>query len=1522
MGKIDIFKVDNHIGDRVVIYRNFGNEDIEGIVAEIGDEYVVLIRDNGRKSRVFEDIISGWDTIDSSPSVQEEASAALPASSEQMPVLEKEEPEEQVIEDHQPGAIVQAPDALSVQDEEDGGTVAIDEPEVLAGDSSEEKTDSHNDSQETVDTSRKMGFTIVGKIDLSKCGDPRFRKIEEESHSDAKLIGNQDQQEQTVIETISAPNDNQVASETEGTVSIPAEDGPLSSTPHESSKDGDSEVSVVDPQRTIDLDYVKSFLKGQLEPLNSTFSVDDDSVITALENISLDYLNATKVVHENAHIVGASKTFCMIEKGDGVALKCYYSRVADYNILYQLRNFEYGSSIPVLACTYIQKSTGKEIVTAVCGLRSPKEYIEELIHLVDERNYVFAKLLYDDIRFNSVIIVSDLTRANKTNWRSLGKEFKAVNFSQLELPMISLDLKESSDSAEKSIFKLTEYTVKRLVDAGNVSGAIEQIDKTIDDNSLSSKYVSNLMLRRAQLYSSIDDTGKAQQAYIDLISYNESVGASKNNLSHLYTELARLLLLSPETQAQAIVNLDKAIFLNPANKVAAALKAQATTTNEESGDSPDVSFVLETGSNSSVLSKMIDIDIQEHRFTDREILERNNTATPEIALRLYEEAIQSMEPERYPKYLEAAKAFSGLKVGSYNLQNYLYVIANYSRLKGNYLCNSVKRLALSTSIESQDVSIIRRLKDSAQSYYLETLDLWSSISGDSFDVENISTNSEASNDEVLGVVLEILANYLKLDVAHYYFSNHIACDYNAIFTSNFSQIFNQCIKSKNAELEKIAYHTVIQIGSYSIQVWNKLSQMKEGTRSMYEKFKYENSRVHIYELINGILGAQIDTSLSAGPFLKKSFTIHADSRNSFEKKSASLQSEVLGPHNIAEITEKWESLSIYWSLLSETETETKDKISEILAVLKPYLSRKDTERTNLLIKAQSIIDYQIQFINDNTTYYGRTFFFPLLNKWRKELKNILDERIALTNPILDVKGDPMYILDEEGKRVLNLVITNTGESSADGFELSLDLVAGEHQESITISNKEYEIPAGDRTPVKIDLTDKAIVGEKVINVKAWVSPYYLSNLLPAIEYDFSIESEEEAFNLTEADILWSDTRTPDSQLFVGREEILNRLVRHYSSIEKHEPYVLYGLTRTGKSSILRYLGETINGKSFWSRDGKSYNIIPIFIDFSQGASFGKASDFWNYVINECVFPQLEDFSISYEVFKCNGENPRKKDFDLLLTDLKGIGLYPLFLIDEFSYIRTLIDKDIINAAFLHTLRQYSLDGKASFIYAGTYDVKSLIKDARYGFTGAMVTAHDEEIGKIDPEPAEELMDAMHNDIVFTDDAKSRIHELSGDIPYFIQIICKNLGFFAVENKRKYIGYPELEKIVNILTGKEAQNRGSLVRELPENRFQNNQYSPLDPPEVVVLISSIVEKNRGLKIPRGVSYAELQDMWGSHGISDFRPKLASAIGLLVEKKVLQEYQDDGMQVYRLSVDLFRLWWENHHKDINRELSTIM
>jgi hypothetical protein len=341
--------------------------------------------------------------------------------------------------------------------------------------------------------------------------------------------------------------------------------------------------------------------------------------------------------------------------------------------------------------------------------------------------------------------------------------------------------------------------------------------------------------------------------------------------------------------------------------------------------------------------------------------------------------------------------------------------------------------------------------------------------------------------------------------------------------------------------------------------------------------------------------------------------------------------------------------------------------------------------------------------------------------------------------------------------------------------------------------------------------------------------------------------------------------------------------------------------------------------------GKDMTLLPFSWDLSQAASFGKASDFWEYALYQRVYEELDTFAKMYRLDFSDlqfPEKPRAKDFPIILNYFRTKDVYPFFLIDEFSYIKTLIDGGIVNAAFLHTLRQYSLDNLASFIYAGTYDIKQLIEDQKYGITGQLVNAIDEQINDIDDKYAVDLIEAMKEKLIFTPEAVSHIQTLSGNIPYFIQIICKYCGFYAAENNRRYIGYPELEKVIRILTGREESNVNSLVKNLPENVFQNNQFSPTDPKEVNVLISSIVHFNRDkINNPRGVGFDELQRLWAEKGVTAFRHKLAEAINLLKDKKNLIQEEDEGMPVYKFAVDLFRRWWSVHHSDIDLEITTI-
>ena len=114
----------------------------------------------------------------------------------------------------------------------------------------------------------------------------------------------------------------------------------------------------------------------------------------------------------------------------------------------------------------------------------------------------------------------------------------------------------------------------------------------------------------------------------------------------------------------------------------------------------------------------------------------------------------------------------------------------------------------------------------------------------------------------------------------------------------------------------------------------------------------------------------------------------------------------------------------------------------------------------------------------------------------------------------------------------------------------------------------------------------------------------------------------------------------------------------------------------------------------------------------------------------------------------------------------------------------------------------------------------------------------------------------------------------------------------------------------------------MVTRLPAGKFQNNQYSPTDPKEVSVLISSISYFNKNQIMPRGISSYELEKFWAEKKLSSFKSKLANSLKNLLEKKILIQEEDEELPVYKFSVDLFRRWWYNHHQDINLELTTLI
>lgn len=1205
-----------------------------------------------------------------------------------------------------------------------------------------------------------------------------------------------------------------------------------------------------------------------------------------LNSCSEQLLNS--IIGPNVNIFRVQGSTCIASNNEFSKITVLNNRIIDLELIEDLKKHQFGEIFPI-ACLYYIKKQKELIVTAAIKPQKVQSVIEKLIASIHDNN---INSIHSFIVFLKIAGVSSV---------KLNKLKRFLPKTTVVTTPIHIPINNNIDKDELTNFKIIEKELNKYIKENKHEIALEKINHYLN-SQLTAKYKSSLLLKKAQLFSSLNKQDESEKTYNELISYNKKHNSIPNNLSHLYSELARLQSLNLSKLNQAIQNAQSALKINPRNIYAENLlkQLQSKSPSQLINDVSQIidnsglveNLIIEDFDESFTISKLIDIDLEEHKFTDSEVISNNGKPTPIIAKRLLETAKEKKEgdlSDRYPLYLEAAKSFKDLNIGSYDSRDYLEAIAFYSMLKGNSLF-----IKFRSCIQNNDLEILRltRLKDSSCSYFIEALNLMSNIKSE--------------------LLLSILNNYLKLNIVLFFVKESQNSDLMTLFKGQFADTFNYCINNNSMDIRKIAYETLTTCGASSINTWNKLTEIPKKKVNFTYVFSTEISK----NLLNEIEPVTNFQTLRPQILLKSVFENRKKKVDKFLKEFNTLNQIEFSYHNISDIQLIWDKLTFFEFLLSETDMEIKMEISKIILILQPYLNRNQTERTNILIQARAVIERALTFISGNTTYYGRSLFYGLLKKWKTQIDHLLEERIAKSNPVLEIIIDPPYLLKRGDENYIPIIAKNIGESTSSGFNLRYLINSTENYiYTENIANYHKEIPSGAQIPIELILS-KNIPDHSAVNFKAIIAPIYQNKVLEPSEYSFTLENEPDS-SLTYDDIPWKDGPIPTEQMFKGRRKLVMDLAQHYLSMDRDKPYILYGLTRTGKSSILQYLRKELEDEEIKIK-GEYCKIITFFWDMSEAASQDKASDFYYYTLYECTYEEIlkkDAFSKENSTQLRFNDNVRFKDFKILLEFLHSHRYYPVFLIDEFSFIRNLMDKKTINSAYLHALRQFSLNEYASFVFSGTYDIKQLIKDEKYGITGQLVNTIEHQVNEIKPKHAEELIKVIDTQLSFTKEAINYIMFLSGNVPYFIQIICKNCGYYAVENKRQFIGYPELVKVVDILTGKIDSYSHSLIKKLPEGAFQNNQFSPQDPKEVACLISTIEFLNRNNTIPRGISYGELEEFWAKKNMTAFRPRLAEAITLLKDKKILYQYDDESIPVYKLAVDLFRLWWSNHHPDLN-------
>lgn len=1048
--------------------------------------------------------------------------------------------------------------------------------------------------------------------------------------------------------------------------------------------------------------------------------------------------------------------------------------------------------------------------------------------------------------------------------------------------------------------KQLEKELDSLIRNGQKEECLRQSYQIINTSRPTPKYLRSYLDRIVNTEIALDHTNEALQslAYLIVLTEQQS-NVNVNSIGHLYITMARLYQKG-NNREEALKAILYAESVKPNNNTITKLKESIQRMDSNDINNSDSSSDTSTPINGSVdtndsISKMLLEDVCQE--AKRQELLPSNEIIP--AEQLFGRAQnkrndQSVSFEgKAQLFLEAAGAYYNSKQTSTIM--YKISVANYARLKGHGMYARFANLIGNNSAELVE---LQALRDSACSYYVEALEIFNTL-------------GEKDN------LRELLLKYLQLSfvTSQIEGSKTPESDWEIISLGKLQEI---CLKGDSSENLNLLLRTYLVVGSAAEDVWISLINDKSGIGpfrgrcSDSERFKKQ-----AFNILNQINQSTIDVNNDLENFMHSLFVYRNERRNILSEAIQICLSWKFYSFDLSSFDNKWRKVLEYKDLMTNTDIIFVNSLIEVIEILKPYAGRKENERTRILVRAQQALLGTQKTIADTTTYYGNTFFSILINNWLKEISRQIEERDARTLPMLNISSEPAFITkDEHGNGVISIVVTNNGDSTAESFYVTA-----------TIDGKEYkvlhegELSSGDCSGESFVSSDFSSL--ESANVKFLLIAKYQGKDLNPIVYEATYEIESEDVLADEIDIPWNISKTPEEHIFKGREKELKTLIDHYLSKDRSLTYILYGLTRTGKSSILDYLRNRIDGKILKEDSSKHILAFKWYLNEFQYKN-STSAQFWTTALEMNIYNKLTE-ELADKVDAAYGENGfppagslSQIDFYKIVDVLNENNVIPLVTIDEFSFVRLMLKEGLIDATFISTLRNLALAGKACFVYSGTYDIKELPKEKEY-IAGQMNNTLPMPINQIEEQYANELIDACPK-IIFDERAKAYIRALSGCVPYWIQWICLACGKYAVASKHRHLGFNEVNDVVRVLTGEVQPGKRDTWESLDETNFHNNQIDPENIAEHQ-LISSISYLNReSTQIERGISMDELKRLWDKYSVNEERRlNMTRALASLKDKKILYSFTDEGREVYRLSVDLFRRWWFVHHRDLDLEFS---
>lgn len=371
-------------------------------------------------------------------------------------------------------------------------------------------------------------------------------------------------------------------------------------------------------------------------------------------------------------------------------------------------------------------------------------------------------------------------------------------------------------------------------------------------------------------------------------------------------------------------------------------------------------------------------------------------------------------------------------------------------------------------------------------------------------------------------------------------------------------------------------------------------------------------------------------------------------------------------------------------------------------------------------------------------------------------------------------------------------------------------------------------------------------------------------------------------------------------MFIGRQELLRRIIDVVNANSSGQCFVLYGQKRSGKTSVLKQLKKRLErpllaaeisvGALETTADDTGNNFFQLCLDRIQEAAEDTAG-----LTNLSWWPQPLDIQTRpLEAFR--------KAIKGLKKELEDCGWHLprlVLLIDEFTYLYEYIAEDVLPPTFM---RQWKSLLQMELFNAVIVGQDSMPK-FKQAYPNEFGVTFDERITYLSLDEAIRLAQdpiLLNGQSRYRGRALDRLLQLTAGSPFYMQIFCDRLVRHMNRKQAPFITEADIERVASLLTtGADA---------LPIERFD---------PLITAAGESVAEAAREKYLALLMSIARNSD-----AITGARPTELPAI----EKKeaMLRDMQERDVTVsdaegrVKIRVELFQEWLKVHSDFMDLEV----